>query len=108
MVGTYLDHAGGTHAFSLRKGRYTTKDAPGVPYTFPFGVNNRGQIAGFTLATLPLGLDSDAHGFVLRAGAGGPFTPVDVPGAVAGLPHRGACCGLAAPWPGPPTAFESE
>jgi hypothetical protein len=84
MVGTYLDHAGGIHAFSLRKGRYTTIDAPGVPYTFPFGVNNRGQIAGLTLATLPLGLGSDAHGFVLRAGAGGPFTPVDVPGAVGG------------------------
>jgi hypothetical protein len=84
MVGVYLDQAGGLHAFSLRNGGYTTIDAPGATFTFPYGVNNRGQIAGFTAATLPLGLGSDAHGFVLRAGAGGPFTPVDVPGAVGG------------------------
>ncbi|MBO0682405.1 MAG: hypothetical protein J2P45_04535 [Candidatus Dormibacteraeota bacterium] len=81
MVGGYVDAAGAPHAFSLSHGRYTTIDAPGAPFTFPFGVNDQGQIAGFTERTLPLG---DVHGFVLRDGAGGPFTPVDVPGAVLG------------------------
>ncbi|MFG1708675.1 hypothetical protein ACFLIM_36310 [Nonomuraea sp. M3C6] len=84
MVGVYLDKAGGLHAFSLRGGRYTSIDAPNVTYTFPFGVNNRGQIAGLTAAALPLGVNSDAHGFALRDGAGGPFTRIDVPGAVGG------------------------
>jgi hypothetical protein len=84
MVGLYYGSAGEFHAFSLRGGRYTSIDAPGVTYTLPFGVNNRGQIAGLTAAALPLTPASDAHGFVLRDGAGGPLTPVDVPGAVFG------------------------
>jgi uncharacterized membrane protein len=84
MVGVHLDQAGATHAFSRRNGGYTTIDVPGAMFTFPYGVNNRGQIAGFTAATLPVGLNSDAHGFELRAGAGGPLTPVSVPGAVGG------------------------
>jgi uncharacterized membrane protein len=84
MVGLYYGSAGGFHAFSLRGSRYTSIDAPGVTYTIPFGVSNRGQIAGLTAAALPLTAASDAHGFVLRDGTGGPFTPVDVPGAVFG------------------------
>jgi hypothetical protein len=84
MVGLYYGSAGEFHAFSLRGGRYTSIDAPGVTYTLPFGVNNRGQIVGLTAAALPLTAASDAHGFVLRDGAGGPLTPVDVPGAVFG------------------------
>jgi len=84
MVGLYYGSAGESHAFSLRGGRYTSIDAPGVTYTLPFGVSNRGQIAGLTAAALPLTAASDAHGFVLRDGAGGPLTPVDVPGAVFG------------------------
>jgi probable HAF family extracellular repeat protein len=84
MVGVYFDAAGGSHAFALSNGRYTTIDAPGVAFTLPFGINNRGQIAGLTVASLPLNETSDAHGFVLRNGAGGPFTRIDVPGAVFG------------------------
>ncbi|MFI5897822.1 hypothetical protein ACIA5D_47845 [Actinoplanes sp. NPDC051513] len=84
MVGVYADQAGRFHAYSLHAGRYTTIDVPGAPITLPYGVNSRGQIAGVTLANLPLTLDSDAHGFALRAGASGPVTRVDVPGAVGG------------------------
>jgi hypothetical protein len=84
MVGLYYDSAGEFRAFSLRGGRYTSIDAPRVTYTIPFGVSNRGQIADLTAAALPLTAASDAHGFVLRDGAGGPLTPVDVPGAVFG------------------------
>ena len=99
MVGLYYDPAGEFHAFSLRGGRYTSIDAPGVTYTLPFGVNNRGQIAGLTAAALPLTAASDAHGFVLRDGAGGPLTPVDVPGAVFGtavfdISNAGAVVGV--------------
>jgi hypothetical protein len=90
MVGLYYGSAGEFHAFSLRGGRYTSIDAPGVTYTLPFGVNNRGQIAGLTAAALPLTAASDAHGFVLRDGAGGPLTSVDVPGGLrdGGLRHQ--------------------
>ena len=44
-----------------------------------FGLNNRGQIAGYVAADNQL---NDAHGFLLAEGVGGPFTPVDVPGAL--------------------------
>jgi hypothetical protein len=63
-----------TPVFALDRGKFT----------FPFGINDRGQIIGFTVRSLPLGTASDAHGFVLSEGAGGPFTAVDVPGATHG------------------------
>jgi hypothetical protein len=99
IVGLYYDAAGAFHAFTLRAGRYTTIDVPGATYTLPFGVNNRGQIAGLTAAALPLTTASDAHGFVLRDGAGGPVTRVDVPGAVGGtavldINNAGALAGV--------------
>lgn len=84
VVGIYADASGALHGFALSRGRYTTIDEPGAPFTFPFGINDRGQIAGLTTRSLPLGTASDAHGFVLRQGAGGPFTAVDVPGATLG------------------------
>jgi uncharacterized membrane protein len=84
MVGAYLDAAGAIHGFQLSNRVYTTIDVPGVTYTLPWAINNRGQIAGFTAAAFPLTADSDAHGFVLRRGAGGPFTRFDFPGAVDG------------------------
>jgi hypothetical protein len=64
--------------FVIKKGRYTGFDAPG-----PVGndnlvkINNRGQIAGATSTGPP----QRTHGFLLRDGGGGPFTPIDVPGA---------------------------
>lgn len=108
MVGLYLDAAGAQHAFELSQGRYTTIDAPGAPFTVPFGVNDRGQIAGFTVRTLPLGFTSDAHGFVLREGVGGTLTAVDVPGAVGGtivtdINNAGVAAGVyGTPAPAPP------
>jgi hypothetical protein len=50
---------------------------PGVPLTIPAGINNRGRIVGATTA----GPGQPAHGFLLRDGAGGQFTAIDVPGA---------------------------
>jgi uncharacterized membrane protein len=84
MVGVYADAAGAPHGFLLSKGRYTTVHMPGVCYTFPYSINNRGQVAGFTTDVLPVPAASEAHGFVLRDGVGGPVTRIDVPGAVIG------------------------
>jgi hypothetical protein len=70
--------AAGAHGILLSKGRVTSFDAPGAAITFPFGLNNRGQIVGFayTDPTAPA-----ARGFLLARGVTGPFTPVDMPGA---------------------------
>ena len=85
MVGVYLDRSGAQHGFVRDPGgRYTSIDIPDATLTFPWGINNRGQIAGFTTDALPIPAASDVHGFLLRAAAGGPVTPIDVPGAVIG------------------------
>jgi uncharacterized membrane protein len=67
-----------TRGYVLSRGRFTTFAAPGGPVTQVFGLNNRGQITGYVAADELL---NDAHGFLLADGIGGPFTPVDVPGA---------------------------
>jgi hypothetical protein len=98
VVGVYATDlaTGTTRGFLLDNGRYTTFAAPGVLVTFPYGINNRGQIAGFTLT----GYDEPfqgARGFLLARGVRGPFTPVDFPGAprtlVGGLNDRGQLVG---------------
>ena len=66
--------------FLLSGGVYTTFDAPGVPVTVPNGINNRGQIVGFTSERRSPG--PAVHGFLLATRAlEGPFTPIDFPGA---------------------------
>jgi hypothetical protein len=68
---------GAVQGVLLDRGRAVTIAAPGVPLTIPAGINNRGRIVGATTA----GPGQPAHGFLLRDGAGGPFTAIDVPGA---------------------------
>jgi uncharacterized membrane protein len=81
MVGSYLDAAGVAHGFVRdRDGRVITFDALGARYTLPFGINNRGQVAGW--ATDDFASQAGTRGFVLRKGADGPVTPVEVPGAL--------------------------
>ena len=58
--------------YLLEKGRFRTFAAPGGPVTQVFGLNNRGQIAGYVAADEQL---NDAHGFLLAEGVDGPFTP---------------------------------
>jgi uncharacterized protein (TIGR03437 family) len=53
-------------------------DVPGSTFTVPSGINNSGQIVGSY--TDPAGT---SHGF-LRSADGSTFTPIDVPGALAG------------------------
>jgi probable HAF family extracellular repeat protein len=62
----------------LDRGRLIRITAPGVALTAPVSINNRGQIVGATCTTSPC---QQSHGFLLRDGASGPFTPIDVPGA---------------------------
>jgi probable HAF family extracellular repeat protein len=80
MVGGYLDAAGRVHGFLLSDGVYTSFDAPGATLTLPFGINERGQIAGYG-AEPGEALVASARSFVLRQGAEGPFTPVRFPNA---------------------------
>jgi hypothetical protein len=76
--------------------RYTTFAAPGVLVTLPGGINNRGQISGFTLTGLEEPFQG-ARGFLLARGVMDSFTAVGVPGAprtlAAGLNDRGQIVG---------------
>jgi probable HAF family extracellular repeat protein len=114
LIGVYSndrDLRSPVHGFVLQRGRYASFDAPGaVLWTLPFGINNRGQIVGFTTDGPGLRQSQEIHGFLLAKGAGGPFTGIDVPGAPAtgatGINDRGQIVGLyanpEAP-PGPPS-----
>jgi probable HAF family extracellular repeat protein len=113
IIGLYADPGdppGTLNGFLLRGGRYTTFDPDDNALTLPLGINDRGQIAGYTAARFDGTEEADAHGFVLRQGAGGPVTRVDVPGAlgtgVMGINDRGQLVGVyinpnAAPSPPP-------
>jgi probable HAF family extracellular repeat protein len=113
LIGVYGDPTdpGTLGGFVLSRGRYATFDPDDNALTVPLGINNRGEIAGYTAARFGATEDADAHGFVLRKGAGGPITRIDVPGALGtgaiGIDDRGRIVGVylnpdAAPSP-PPT-----
>jgi probable HAF family extracellular repeat protein len=84
--------------FLLSRGRYTTFDPDDAALTLPLGINNRGQIAGYTADAFSDTADANAHGFVLRQGADGPVTRIDVPGAlgtgVMGINDHGQIVGV--------------
>jgi probable HAF family extracellular repeat protein len=109
MVGAYIDADGSHRGFLLSKGRDRTFAAPYGPLTLPSDINNRGQIVGITFSDL---VGGDAHGYLLAAGVKGPFTPIDVPGALGTLPRgiddRGRIVGLyESPNPTPASARAS-
>jgi hypothetical protein len=87
MVGVYLAADGSWRGYLYSRGEYTTFAAPGAPVTFPTDINNRGQIVGSGLSYDASGELTSARGFVLREGVGGPFTPIDYPGALGTLPR---------------------
>jgi uncharacterized membrane protein len=85
IVGTYgtdVDSAE-TRGYVLTRGRYTTFAVPGGEATQAFGLNNRGQVVGYTAdVDDPVQvLLSNQHGFLLPAGPRGPVTRIDVPDA---------------------------
>jgi len=75
IVGDYTDSSDNIHGFLLRKGSFTTIDAPGSNFTSPSAINPRGDIVGFFVD------DSGIHGFLLSHGA---FSTIDVPGGTPG------------------------
>jgi probable HAF family extracellular repeat protein len=99
ILGAHGDRIGAgastLHGFLLSRGVYRSFDAPGVPITQASGVNDRGQIVGFTASDADL---TETHGFLLRDGIKGPFTPVDFPGApntaAFGVNDRGQIVGI--------------
>jgi probable HAF family extracellular repeat protein len=88
ILGVYSTEPGTLSGFLLNRGRYTTIDHPDAPYTIPLGINTRGHIVGSIFDALE-GATTEAHGFLLRAGADGPFTPIDIPGAIVGTNATG-------------------
>jgi probable HAF family extracellular repeat protein len=87
VVGEYRDTYGTYHGFMWDKGRVVNLDrgpAGAAVCCSAFDVNDRGRIVGATSS----GPDQATRGFLLRDGAGGPFTPIDVPGAP--VPGTGA------------------
>ena len=59
--------------------RFTQIDYPGASGTWAWGINSRGDIAGYYT-----GPDNANHGFLLN---GGHYTPIDYPGAAVTLIH---------------------
>jgi probable HAF family extracellular repeat protein len=88
ILGVYSTQPGTLSGFVLNRGRYTTIDHPDAPNTVPLGINTRGHIVGSTFDALE-GATTEAHGFLLRDGADGPFTSIDIPGAIVGTNATG-------------------
>jgi uncharacterized membrane protein len=73
--------AGGFHGFLLDQGSYTTLDVPGATdFTVATGINDSGQIAGF----------SDAGAFLSENGN---YAIIDVPGTPTGINNAGQIVG---------------
>ena len=89
-VGDYFDASGNQHGYLLQGGIYTTLDNPDAVWTFPFGINNRGQIVG-TYGSA----DGDNHGFLLSVGV---YTTYDFPGTsqnvLTGINNSGEVSGV--------------
>jgi probable HAF family extracellular repeat protein len=88
ILGVYSTRPDTLSGFLHHRGRYTTIDHPDAPYTIPLGINTRGHIVGSTYDALE-GATTEAHGFLLSDGADGPFTPIDIPGAIVGTNATG-------------------
>jgi hypothetical protein len=78
VVGQYVDTGGAVHGFLWERGRFVTIDVPGAPLTTAEGINDHGQVVGYSAADPDL---TGARGFLLAKGVKGPFTPVSFPGA---------------------------
>jgi hypothetical protein len=81
-VGVYVDAQDTVHGFHMEGSNISTIDVPGADATFPVGINNQGDIAGYYYLNGPPFV---AYGFVLHRGT---FVTVQVPGSTA--------CGMSA------------
>jgi hypothetical protein len=71
------------HGFLLAGDRYTMISAPGSPATVPSGINDSGEIVGYTADDL---MQAGASGFRGTPGAMDEYASVTVPGAPRTLP----------------------
>jgi probable HAF family extracellular repeat protein len=80
--------------FVLDRGRFTTFTVPGAQVTFAFGINDQGQVVGFSAASLTA---TTASGFLRDAR--GRFTAINRPGATItaafDINNRGQIVGVA-------------
>jgi uncharacterized membrane protein len=72
MVGYYLDSAGYAHGFLWNNGVFSDIDYPRAKWTYAFGINDSGLIAG----TYSMAATGPNHGFLFD---GKTYTTVDVP-----------------------------
>ena len=73
FIGAYVDTSGVQHGFTLKKGVFTSFDAPASTATTPNWISPEGVIVGSYLD-----LTGSSHGFILK---GGTYTTLDFPGA---------------------------
>jgi probable HAF family extracellular repeat protein len=92
ITGPTGDPTVATDGFLLERGRVTTFKVPGAQGTFPFGIDDRGQIVGLSVLTATTG-----SGFLRDAR--GRFTAINRPGAAVTAPfdinNRGQIVGVA-------------
>jgi hypothetical protein len=68
------------------------------PYSYAFGINNRGQIVGYTASDAPLNAGAEVHGYLLRNGPAVPSRPSTSPARwaprppTATTPARSSAC----------------
>jgi uncharacterized membrane protein len=84
VVGYFVDPAGGSHGFLLRRGELTTIDFPGAEGTDARGISPGGEIVG--AYWMPGEPAVNAHGYLLTRQ--GEFVRVDYPGHTNNIPQR--------------------
>ena len=83
IVGMFLDDAGAARGFLLAGDRYTMISAPGSPATIPSGINDSGEVVGYTAEDLMM---TGANGFRRVLGDTAEYARVTVPGSPRTLP----------------------
>lgn len=85
IVGRYEDKNRVSHGFFLHHGILTTLDVPGASATVLTGINDKGDMVGYSDKGPTASSRVDEHAFLLHHGV---FTPLNVPGAVVYLGNR--------------------
>src|SRR5260221_1525540 len=79
----YDSNSHGYNGFLYSGGTYTTVKDPSATFTFPYGINNAGQIAGFRVVSGTSSGNGSIDGFLY---SGGVYTTFDVPFTTNNIP----------------------